>query len=300
VNPALELSIFLRVIDLGSFAAVAEETSLTPSGISKIVTRLEDRLGVRLLQRSTRRLVLTQEGETYALRCRDILAALEAAEAEVTAGRGHPKGLIRINTGSAFGKHRLARVLPKFHALYPDISIEISITDRRIDVIADQVDIAIRVGPLENTSLLASRLGEVRRIIVASPAYLKRCGTPRKARDLLSHNCLALTGFTRLAEWPMYEDSNRILLPVKGSIRCDNAELLLDLAIAGVGIIRLGDFLGEEALAQGKLVSLLDDCHDADPTPITALVPPNRQRLPRIRAFLDFLRDNALHRSAAG
>lgn len=98
----------------------------------------------------------------------------------------------------------------------------------------------------------------------------------------------------------MYEDSNRILLPVKGSIRCDNAELLLDLAIAGVGIIRLGDFLGEDALVQGRLVSLLDDCHDSDPTPITALVPPNRQRLPRIRAFLDFLRDNALHRSAAG
>src|SRR3954447_5681378 len=146
---------FVRVVDLGSFAAVAEETNLTPSGISKIVTRLEIRLGVRLLQRSTRRLVLTQEGETYALRCRDILAALEAADAEVTAGRGDPKGLIRINTGSAFGKHRLARLLPRFHALYPDISIDVSITDRRIDVIADQIDVAIRVGPLEDSSLLA-------------------------------------------------------------------------------------------------------------------------------------------------
>ena len=170
--------------------------------------------------------------------------------------------------------------------------VEVCITDRRVDLIADQIDIAIRVGPLDDTSLVACRLGEVRRIIVASPSYLKRCGTPRKARDLSSHNCLALTGFTRLAEWPMYEEGNRILLPVKGSIRCDNAELLLDLAIAGVGIVRLGDFLGEDALATGKLVSLLDDCHDTDATPITALMPPGRQRLPRVRAFIDFLQNS--------
>lgn len=297
MDPGFDLAIFTRVIDLGSFAAVAEETGLTPSGVSKIVTRLEDRLGVRLLERSTRRLALTQEGETYALRSRDILAALEAAEAEVTAGRKRPKGLLRVNTGSAFGKHWLAKLLPKFQALYPEISLEVSITDRRVDILADQIDVAIRVGPLEDSPLVANRLGEVRRIIVASPSYLARCGTPRKASDLMSHNCLVLTGFRRLAQWPMYEDGKRILLPVKGTVSCDNAELLLDLAIAGLGIVRLGDFLGEEALAKGKLVPLLDECHDADATPITALVPSSRQRLPRVRAFTDFLQNSIAPRS---
>jgi DNA-binding transcriptional LysR family regulator len=173
---------------------------------SKIVSRLEDRLGVKLLQRTTRRLVLSQEGETYSIRGREILAAIEAAVAEVTAGRGQPRGHIRINTGTAFAKHRLAPLLPEFQKRYPDITVEISVIDRRVDVVAEQIDVAIRVGPLHDTSLVSHRLGEVRRIIAASPAYLRRHGRPRHARDLLSHNCLHLRGFSRLAGWPMYVD----------------------------------------------------------------------------------------------
>ncbi len=290
MKPAHDIAIFVRVVDLGSFAAVAEEAGLTPSGVSKVVSRLEDHLGVKLLQRSTRRLVLTQEGELYVRRSRDILAALESAEAEVTAVRGLPRGLIRVNTGSAFGKYRLVRLLPEFQRLYPDVSVDLSITDHRVDVIADQIDVAIRVGPLGDSGLMARRLGEVRRVIVASPSYLDRHGTPQSPRDLLSHNCLQLKGFSRLAKWPLYEGGKRVLLPVTGSITCDSAELLLELAIAGVGIIRLGDFLGSDALADGRLVPLLADCHDDDPSAITALMPPNRQNVPRVRAFVDFVR----------
>jgi DNA-binding transcriptional LysR family regulator len=289
MNPSHDIAVFIRVVDLGSFAAVAREASLSPSAVSKIVSRLEDRLGVKLLQRTTRRLVLSQEGETYSIRGREILAAIEAAEAEVTAGRGQPRGHIRINTGTAFAKHRLAPLLPEFQKRYPDITIELSVIDRRVDVVAEQIDVAIRVGPLHDTSLVSHRLGEVRRIIAASPAYLRRHGKPRHARDLLSHNCLHLSGFSRLAGWPMYVDGERVLLPVKGSVSSDSADMLLDLAVAGIGIIRLGDFLGEAALSAKQLVPLLANCHDDDPTPLSALMPPGRQNIPRVRAFVDFL-----------
>jgi DNA-binding transcriptional LysR family regulator len=153
--PADELSIFVRTVDLGSFAAVASETGLTPSAISKIISRIEDRLGVKLLHRTTRRLVLTQEGETYLTHGRQILAAVEVAEAEVTASRGKPRGLIRINTGTAFAKHRLIPMLPAFTAQFPDISVELSISDRRIDAIAEQIDATIRIGPLSDSPMIA-------------------------------------------------------------------------------------------------------------------------------------------------
>ncbi|QWG14260.1 LysR family transcriptional regulator [Bradyrhizobium sediminis] len=289
MNPSHDIAVFIRVVDLGSFAAVAKEANLSPSAVSKIVSRLEDRLGVKLLQRTTRRLVLSQEGETYSIRGREILAAIEAAEAEVTAGRGQPRGHLRINTGTAFAKHRLAPLLPEFLKKYPDMTVELSVTDRRVDVVAEQVDVAIRVGPLGDTSLVTHRLGEVRRIIAASPAYLRRHGTPKQARDLLSHNCLHLRGFSRLAGWPMYVNGERVLLPVTGSMSSDSADLLLDLAVSGIGIVRLGDFLGEAALSAKQLVPLLETCHDDDPTPLNALMPPGRQNIPRVRAFVDFL-----------
>ena len=251
------------------------------------------------MQRTTRRLVLSQEGETYSIRGREILAAIEAAEAEVTAGRGQPRGHIRINTGTAFAKHRLAPLLPEFQKRYPDITVEISVIDRRVDVVAEQIDVAIRVGPLHDTSLVSHRLGEVRRIIAASPAYLRRHGD----RGTPVTYCLHLRGFSRLAGWPMYVDGERVLLPVKGSVSSDSADMLLDLAVSGIGIIRLGDFLGEAALSAKQLVPLLENCHDDDPTPLSALMPPGRQNIPRVRAFVDFLDGKlktASKRSATG
>lgn len=290
MHPMSDLAIFVRTIDLGTFAAVGAESGLTASGISRIVTRLESRLGAKLLHRTTRRLVLTQEGETFLAHARGILAAVEAAEADVASTLGRPRGHVRLNCGTAFARHRLARLLPRFTAQYPEVTIDLSVDDRRIDPITDQIDVTIRVGPLVDSSLIAVRLGEVRRIIAASPDYLKRHGTPREAADLMRHNCLLLNGFARLAQWPMFEQGRRVLMAVRGSVSCDNADVLLDLAMAGVGLVRLGDFLGEAALADGRLVSLLDDCHDVDPQPITALILPGRQSIPRVRALIDFLK----------
>ncbi len=286
---AADLATFVSVVETGSFSAAAEASGQTASAISKAITRMEDRLGVKLLERTTRRLALTQEGETMLARGRDILAALESAEAEVTANRGKPRGLVRLNTGTAFAKHRLAPAMPIFRERYPDITLELSISDRRIDVIAEQVDIAVRTGPLGDSTLIARRIGSMRRVICASPDYLRRHGRPDTPADLMQHNCLILAGFSRLAQWPMLVDGRVTLMSVKGSITSDSADLLLDLALAGVGIARFGDFLAETAIGDGRLVALLPEHHVSDPQPISALMPPGRQDLPRVRAVVEFL-----------
>jgi DNA-binding transcriptional LysR family regulator len=250
---------------------------------------LEDRLGVRLMQRTTRRLVLTIEGETLLARSRDILAAIEAAEAEVIQARGKPRGLLKVNTGTAYAKHRLVPLLPAFQARYPDILLELGIADRRVDVIGEQIDVAIRTGSSGDSSLITRRIGEMRRVICASPGYLARHGAPQVPADLVQHNCLLLTGFARLAAWPVRINGRVTEMNVKGTITCDSAELLLDMTLAGLGIARFGDFLAEDALARGDLVPLLVDCHVVEAAPISALMPPGRQQLPRVRAFVDFL-----------
>lgn len=290
MHPMSDLAVFVRTVDLGSFAAVGAEIELTASGVSRLVTRLERRIGAKLLHRTTRRLVLTQEGETFLVHARSILAAVEAAEADVASVHGRPRGHLRINSGTAFARHRLARLLPSFMDQFPEITVDLSVSDHRIDPIADQVDVTIRVGPLGDSELIAVRLGEVRRIIAGSPRYLARHGVPEQAADLAGHNCLQLSGFSRLVQWPMVEQGKRVMVPVKGSIRADSADFLLDLALAGAGLVRFGDFLGEAAVKDGRLVLVLSHCHDPDPQPITALILPGRQNIPRVRAFVDFLK----------
>ena len=290
MHPTSDIAYFVRTVDLGTFAAVGAEAGVTASAVSRIISRLEARLGAKLLHRTTRRLILTQEGETFLVHARGILSAVEVAESAVASTHGRPRGHIRLNTGSAFAKHRLANLLPAFIGQYPDITIDVSVTDRRIDPVADQIDVTVRVGPLSDSDLVAIRVGEVRYIIAASPDYLKEWGVPRNATDLVRHNCLLLSGFSRLSQWPMFEAGRSILVPVRGNITCDSHSVLLDLALSGVGIVRLADYLGEAALADGRLVPLLTSCHDDDPQPITALLLPGRQSIPKVRVLIDYLK----------
>lgn len=285
-----DVAVFVRTVDLRTFAAAGSEFGITASGASRIVSRLEKQLGVRLLHRSTRKLVLSHDGEAFLPHARAILAAVEQAESALSRSRGKPSGIVRINTGTALARRRLTTLLPEFMTRYPEITIELSITDRRVDPIAERIDVTLRVGPLLDSELVSTRLGEVRRVIAASPNYLKKNGKPRLPADLANHNCLMLSGFPRLADWPMNFDGRRMTVPVTGNFMCDSAEMLLDLAIAGVGIIRFGDFLGNSAVADGRLVTLLQNYHDDDPQPITALVLPGRQDVPRVRLLLDFLK----------
>ena len=165
-----EMTAFVRILDKGGFAPAARDLGLTPSALSKLVGRLEARLGVRLLARTTRRLAPTPEGEGYAARARDILALIEAAEADAAAGRARPRGHLRVNTGTAFAKHRLVPALPDFFARFPEVTLDLCVTDRRVDLVAEQADVLLRVGPLDDSSLVARKVAEGQRVICAAPA----------------------------------------------------------------------------------------------------------------------------------
>ena len=284
-----DMNTFVRVVEKGSFAAAADDLGLTPSAVSKIVTRVEQRLGVQLLTRTTRRIALTVEGETYFRRCREILAAIEAAEAEVTTSGKSLQGLIRVNAGTAIGRYQIAQLLPDFLARHPGIEIELGVTDRHVDLIAENVDVAVRSGQLADSTLVARKVSEVRRIVCASPAYLERRGAPETPADLLRHNCLLVTNFAHLARWPFYTPEGINRLAVAGDVTSDSGDVLVDLALAGHGIIRTLESTAAEHLRRGRLVSLLADVHVDEPSPIWAVTPSGRNRVPRVRAFLDFL-----------
>jgi DNA-binding transcriptional LysR family regulator len=289
VNAAsAEMNAFVRVIERGSFAAAAEDLGITPSALSKLVTRIEDRLGVSLLTRTTRRLALTAEGELFVARSRDILASIEAAEAEVTAASRLPRGHLRISVGTAIAKLILCPALPVFLSNYPDITVELHVSDRQIDLVAEQVDVAIRSGALGDSTLVARKIAEAKRVICASPLYLAKHGTPLVPADLLQHNCLTLPGLA-WSHWPFHTHEGINRLAVSGSFTSDNADLLLDMAVAGLGIARLADFMVARALRQGTLVPLLLDSQMPESFPIHALTVPGRHRAPRVKAFVDFV-----------
>ncbi|MFH1346001.1 MAG: LysR family transcriptional regulator [Pseudomonadota bacterium] len=289
VNSAsAEMNAFVRVIERGSFAAAADDLGLTPSALSKLVTRMEDRLGVSLLTRTTRRLALTAEGELFLARSRDILASIEAAEAEVTAASRLPRGHLRISVGTAIAKLILCPALPAFFARYPDITVELHVSDHQVDLVAEQVDVAIRSGALGDSSLVARKITDATRVICASPLYLEKHGSPRVPADLLQHNCLTLPG-PAWSQWPFHTHEGINRLAVSGTFTSDNADLLLDMAVAGLGIARLADFMVARALRQGTLVPLLPDSQMPESFPIHALTVPGRHRAPRIKAFVDFV-----------
>ena len=289
VNSAsAEMNAFVRVLERGSFAAAADDLGITPSALSKLVTRIEDRLGVSLLTRTTRRLALTAEGEVFVARSRDILASIEAAEAEVTAASRLPRGHLKISIGTALAKQILCPALPAFLSRYPDITVELHVSDHQVDLVAEQVDVAIRSGALGDSTLVARKITEAKRLICASPLYLEKHGSPRVPADLLRHNCLTLPG-PAWSQWPFHTHEGINRLVVSGTFTSDNADLLLDMAIAGLGIARLADFMVARPMRDGALVPLLLESSMPESFPIHALTVPGRHRAPRIKAFVDFV-----------
>ncbi|MCC7310781.1 MAG: LysR family transcriptional regulator, partial [Sulfuritalea sp.] len=200
------MTAFVRAVETGGFSAAARDLGLTPSALSKLVTRLEDRLGARLLQRTTRRLQLTAEGEAFYARARPILRALDDAEAEVAQAGVSPRGLLRLHCGSAFGMHQLAPAIPRFQESHPAVELDITISDQPLGAMEEGVDLAIRIGPLDESSMVARRICNLERVICASPTYLDRHGTPRTPDDLQQHNCLWITSLPALRRWPFDTD----------------------------------------------------------------------------------------------
>lgn len=284
-----DMAAFVRAVELGGFSVAARELGLTPSAISKLVTRLEDRLGVRLLNRTTRRLALTPEGEAYFHRTQRILADIDEAENELASFRARPKGLLRINVGTAFGMHQLTPALPDFLARYPEMQVDLTVTDRVVDLLDEGADLGIRLGALADSSLVARKICDLERVVCASPAYLRRHGTPKKAEDLLRHNCLSISYSPALRRWPFATREGVRHIEVSGNVHASTAESLLQLALLGVGVIRLSDAIVGASIAEGKLVALLQDLHHAEPLPLHAVYPQGRHRSPRVAAMIDFL-----------
>jgi DNA-binding transcriptional LysR family regulator len=275
-------------MDRGSFSAAANDLGLTPSAVSKLMSRLEDRLGVRLLARSTRRLALTPEGETFLARARRIVADIEEAEAEVAQVRGAPRGRLRINAGTAFGLHQLAPALADFLARYPEIDLELSITDRLVDLIDEQSDIAVRSGHIPDGPFIRHKIADLERVICAAPAYIARRGMPKVAADLSGHDCITVAG-AGLNRWPFKSRGGIDVVEIRPRVTTDDAEAALRLAIEGAGIVRLSDVIVGDPLRTGELAALLTDSHHVEPFPLSAIYPTGRNRLPRVAVFLAFL-----------
>lgn len=294
MDPNADMRIFVRVVQRGSFSAAADEFEITPSAVSKLITRLEDRLGVRLLHRTTRRLALTPEGETYHHRAREILAAIAEAEMEVSHG-GEPRGRLRVNSVVPFALHHIAQALPDFIARYPKVELEIAATDRVVDILAENTDVVIRTGPIDDPSLVVRKIAEVERHVYASPAYLARRGTPRSFHELADHDCIRLSSTLAGRRW-LFHDKGRVkAFEVQGRIAVDNSEAALQLALAGAGIMRVCDIVVGSAVHDGRLVRLLVDSHETEASPLSAAYLLGRQRMPKVRAFIDFLLQHFSH-----
>ena len=292
VNRSGEMEVFVNVVELGGFSAAARAQRMTPSAVSKLVARLEKRLGARLVNRSTRQLQLTPEGIAFYERSVRLLADLD--EAEQAAGAGaNPQGRVRVSVNVPVGTRFLLPLVPDFLAEYPAIALDIVLTDMVVDLLQDRTDVAIRSGPLKSSNLVARKLGETRMMIVAAPSYLERHGTPLVPSDLEQHNRLRF-GFTRALEgWPLLDRDQPIMVAPLGNIQASDGEALRQLALAGLGLARLAAFQVKDDIKNGRLVPVLEHCNPGDIEPIHAVFVGQGGHLPaRVRTLLDFLAEH--------
>lgn len=288
-NRVGEMQVFQRVVESGSFSEAARLLLMTPSTVSKLIGRVETRLGVRLLERSTRRLSLTAEGQVFYERSLALLAELDEIERGLSRGAASADGTIRVSASVALGTMALEPLLPAFWAQHPRIVVDLSLSDEIVDLYLDRTDVAFRVGPLPDSSMMARRLGVARRKIVAAPRYLEQHGLPRTIDDLAQHNCLGFN-FRRAAPvWPLKESGRIVGRAVNGSLLANNGETVRRMAVAGIGLARLGDYHVQEDIAVGRLVEVLADAVEGDREDIHAVYL-GGPRLPhRVRLFLDFV-----------
>ena len=285
-----EMAAFVRVVEEGGFSAAARTLGLTPSAVSKLIGRLEDRLGARLLHRTTRRISLTHEGVAYYQRSVRILREIEEAEDAITQLHVAPRGTLRVNAAVAFATYQIVPLMPEFLELYPEVHLELTVTDRVVDLIEEGVDVAIRIGARTDSSLISRQLAEDHRLICAAPAYLDRHGMPQTPDDLTGHNCLAwMANQGGLNDWPFHGPDGPYTVTVSGNAEVNSGETLHEMALAGLGLARMAEFRVGADIAAGRLVPLLLDHHRADPLPIHVVYPHRRHLLPKVRTFVDFL-----------
>jgi DNA-binding transcriptional LysR family regulator len=284
-----DIETFLMVAGEGSFEAAAKALRLTPSAVSRSIARLEQRLGVTLFRRTTRALALTREGQAYRDRMAVLIGDMMDVEASLGEDRNEPRGLLRINASPSFGVERLIPILPRFAERYPGVTVDLTLSDVIVDLIGDRADIAIRIGPLRDTSLRAKKLGHSRMALVASPDYLARRGTPRTPDDLDGHDCLRFSFRRSVDGWPFRIGKRVVQRPVEGKFYGNSGEVVRRMAVAGCGIARHGYFHVEGDVKAGRLVEVLADYNPGDGEDIHALYAAEDRSAARVRAFLDFL-----------
>jgi len=289
MSRAEEINAFVISVESGGFSAAARKLELTPSALSKLVSRLEDRLGSRLLHRTTRRLQLTVEGETFYNRIRPILTALDEAEDELRQVSGSPRGVLRVRCSSVFAVHQLTPAIPRFLERHPEITLNLTIHDGPIAAVDDNVDLSIRVGTPDETTAVVRHICHVQRVICAAPSYLERFGTPHTPDDLHHHNCLWITALPGLRRWSFDTDEGIRIVHIDGNVIANNAEMVLQLALAGVGITCLADVIVGDAIRSGALVPVLVEWQHPEPVPLLATYPSSRNLSPKVRAMVDFL-----------
>ena len=305
-NRAAEMEVFVRVVDRGGFTAAAREFRLTPSAVSKLVSRLEARLSARLFNRSTRRLQLTPEGVAFYERSVRVLADMDEAESAASAGAS-PRGHLRINSNIPFGMRYLMPLVPRFLERNPGVTLDVVLSDTVVDLMQERADVAIRVGPLRESSLMARKLGTSRMAVVASPEYLERHGTPKSPDDLARHQGIGWSFFRTVTGWPFKKGMAIETLTPPPVSRASDGEVARLLVLGGVGLARLALFHVGADIEAGRLLPVLQEFNPGDREDIHAVYQGQGGPLPaRVRAFVDFLKehvrvpDPVLRRSSGG
>lgn len=288
MTPISDLEIFARVVTAGNMSAAGREMGLSPAVVSKRISHLEDRLGARLFQRTTRQLTLTESGQGFYDRIVNILAGIEEAESYVARRNATPRGTLKITAPTAFGRMHVAPYLGNFIEQFPDINLDLDLSDSFADIVGSGFDVAIRIAELEDSSLVAKKLAPSHRVICATPSYLERCGEPKSLDELAGHNCLAAAAQD---VWRLEGPEGLASARTNGNIRTNSTEVVREAVLAGMGIgLRSTWDIGPE-LKSGRLQIVLPDYHESPRVAVYAVYP-CRQYLPaKLRVFVDFLAD---------
>lgn len=284
----------VRVVEAGGFSEAGRRLGMAASSVARQIDGLEKMLGVQLVRRSTRRVVLTDAGQTYLEQAARILDDVETAHQLIAGLDAVPRGLLRVTAANAFGRRHIAPCLPKFLGRYPEMQVELVLSDSLLNMVEDNIDLAVRIGVPSDTSLVARKLADHRRVVCGSPAYVKARGTPQKPSDLVDHRCLSLARRSRQTTWRFQQGSRSEDIRVTGPLHSNDSEVLLGAALAGVGLVLLPTWLVGDEMQRGKLTALLAN-YEANTGPtgaaIYAMFLPGRRSMLKLRCFLDFLVD---------
>ena len=282
------MRMFTRVVQTGSFSAVAREMGVSQSSVSKNLASLEAKLGTRLLTRTSRKLSLTEVGSDYFERCLPILLEVDEAEASVRSMTGNPKGVLRVNVPVSFGQRHVIPHMPDFLRDYPNLKLDIFLMDRQVDLVAEGIDVAVRIGKLDDSSLVARRLGVSPRLLVAAKSYLDKHGRPNHPDELKNLDCLVYSLLSTGNIWHFQHQSKKFSVQVKGAFQANNSDAVLQMTLAGCGIMALPKWMSDPYIQNGELEAILTE-YTPQGFPIQAVYPHSRYVPSKVRSFVSFL-----------